>query len=152
MKYAHVRGGMLALIILLPSLVAKADGDLTKQKPVELTMQLGDKKNHLRFYPDTLTLKTGKLYKLTLKNPSQDKHYFSSAKLAGAVFTRKVQVYSADGKTAAEVKGVVREIEVYPNGTAEWWFVPVKTGNFSDLHCSIFGHTEAGMKGRIVIE
>ena len=45
-----------------------------------------------------------------------------------------------------------REIEVYPNGTAEWWFVPVKTATLNDLKCTIKGHAEAGMVGKITIK
>ena len=31
-----------------------------------------------------------------------------------SVFTRKAQVLGPDGKTIAEIKGTIREIEVYP--------------------------------------
>ena len=72
--------------------------------------------------------------------------------MAQAVFTRKVQVNGADGKAIAEVKGQIREIEVYPGGTTEWWFVPVKAGKFNDLKCTIPGHTEMGMVGSITIK
>ena len=82
----------------------------------------------------------------------EKKHYFSSEGLSRSVFTRKVQVNGKGGKAIAEVKGNVREIEVYPGGTAEWWFVPVKIGKFSDLECTIKGHTEAGMVGKITIK
>jgi uncharacterized cupredoxin-like copper-binding protein len=126
--------------------------DLTSQPPVEVKMQLGSEKDALRFFPDTVNLETGKLYKLVLVNPSPQKHYFSSESLAQAVFTRKVQVNGEDGKPLAEVKGYVREIEVYPKGTAEWWFVPIKTGSFSDLKCTISGHAQGGMVGSIVIK
>lgn len=87
-----------------------------------------------------------------LYNASGIKHYFSSEGLFRSVFTRKAQVLGTDGKTIAEVKGMIQEIEVYPNGTAEWWFVPVKTGTFNDLKCTIKGHTEAGMIGSISIK
>ena len=30
----------------------------------------------------------------------------------------------------AEVKGIINEIEVYPNNEIEWWFIPIKTGIF----------------------
>lgn len=112
-------------------------------------MNLGDKKNALRFFPETIRLETGKLYQLKLVNPSPSA---LSEKLAAAVYTRKVQVNGADGKPLAEVKGGVREIEVYPGASAEWWFVPIKTGTFSDLRCTIGGHAEAGMVGKIVVE
>jgi len=134
------------------SSMAWAAGDLTQQVPIDIKVQLGDEKDALRFAPDKIQLETGKLYRLTLVNRSPQKHYFASAGLTEAVFTRKVQINGADGKPVAEVKGTIREIEVYPKGTAEWWFVPVKAGSFEDLRCTIPGHAEGGMKGTIVIK
>ena len=57
----------------------------------------------------------------------------------------------------AEIKGAIREIEVYPGGTAEWWFVPVATGKLDDLQCNIKDkdgqtHAEKGMIGMITIK
>lgn len=131
---------------------AIAAGDLTAQTPIEVKIQLGNKENALRFFPDTIQLETGKLYKIVLHNPSTSAHYFSSEGLSRAVFTRKVQVLDADGKTIAEVKGAVLEIEVYPGGTAEWWFVPVKAVTLTDLKCTVKGHSEGGMVGTITIK
>jgi uncharacterized cupredoxin-like copper-binding protein len=129
-----------------------AEGDMTEQKPMEIKVQLGDSSNAMRFYPANLKFETGKLYKLVLHNPSKTKHYFSSEGLSRTVFTRKAQVLGPDGKAIAEIKGTIREIEVYPNGTAEWWFVPVKAGVLNDLKCTIKGHAEAGMVGKITIK
>jgi uncharacterized cupredoxin-like copper-binding protein len=142
----------LAFLLALPLASAQAAGDLTQQEPVEIRVALGNEKDALRFFPETISLETGKLYRLTLSNPSPQKHYFSSEGMAQAVFTRKVQVNGVDGKALAEVKGQIREIEVYPGGTAEWWFVPVKAGMFNDLKCTIPGHTEMGMVGSITIK
>lgn len=132
--------------------VVLAAGDMTQQAPIDIKVQLGNEKNALRFVPDNIDLETGKLYRLILSNPSPQKHYFSSEGLSQAVFTRKVQINDATGKALAEVKGAIREIEVYPNAVSEWWFVPVKTGHFGDLKCTIPGHTEAGMVGHISIK
>jgi len=142
----------LLLIYLLYPISLYAAGDLTEQNPIEVTVSLGNAKDNLRFYPDSLQFETGKLYKLVIRNPSKQKHYFSSEGLARSVFTRKVQVVGADNKTLVEVKGSISEIEVYPGHAAEWWFVPVKTLNEALLRCSIKGHTEAGMAGRISIK
>ncbi len=131
---------------------ANAAGDLTAQTPILVKVQLGDRKNALRFLPDSLTFETGKLYKLVLHNPGTLKHYFSSEGLASSVFTRKVQVMGANDSPVAEIKGLIREIEVYPGQTVEWWFVPVKTGTLKDLKCTIPGHTEGGMVGAITIK
>ena len=134
-------------------------GDLSRQAPIEVTVELGRTGQHA-FVPDKLRFETGKLYKLVLKNPSSDPHYFTSHAFSQLIYTRKVQVVQQrDGKsvTLAEFKGAIREIEVYPGATAEWWFVPVATGRVSDLRCSIVGkdgksHADHGMVGEIVIE
>jgi uncharacterized cupredoxin-like copper-binding protein len=152
MPAATMKIMIFALLLAFPLASAEAAGDLTQQDPVEIRVELGDKKDALRFFPEALSLEAGKLYRLILVNPSPQKHYFSSEGMAQSVFTRKVQVNGADGKAIAEVKGQIREIEVYPGGTAEWWFVPVKTGSFNDLKCTIPGHEEGGMVGSIHIK
>jgi len=129
-----------------------AAGDLSQQTPVEVRIQLGDEKGARRFFPEKIEFETGKLYRLILSNPSPEKHYFSSDAFSQALFTRKVQVNGSDGKTVAEVKGFVREIEVYPKASTEWWFIPIKTGQFTDLKCTVQGHYEAGMIGQIIVK
>ncbi|MBI5076412.1 MAG: biphenyl 2,3-dioxygenase [Nitrospirae bacterium] len=151
MKTAHLILTLVVIVGLFGSGTALAAGDLTAQTPVEIKVQMGDKANALRFFPDKIEMETGKLYKLVLSNPSTMAHYFSSEALSRAVFTRKVQVLGADGKAIAEVKGAISEIEVHPGGTAEWWFVPVKTATVNDLKCTIKDHSEGGMVGTIVI-
>ncbi len=141
----------IAPLLLATLGAAQAAGDLTRQEPVLVTVKLGDEKGALRFFPANVAFETGKLYRLRLENPSKEKHYFSSAGLAEAVFTRKVEAHGRDGKPVAEIKGAIREIEVFPGGVAEWWFVPLKTGSFDDLKCTIKGHAEAGMTGKIEI-
>jgi uncharacterized cupredoxin-like copper-binding protein len=141
------------------ALSAQAAGDLSRQDPITVTVDLGQPGKHV-FEPNRLRFETGKLYKLVLRNPSNDPHYFTSHAFSQLVFTRKVQVtQQRDGKTVtlAEFKGAIREIEVYPGHAAEWWFVPVATGRVTDLQCGIRGsdgktHADHGMTGEIVIE
>src|SRR5262245_18712748 len=138
---------------------AGAAGDLSRQEPIEVTVALGKPGQHV-FVPNRLRFETGKLYKLVLTNPSNDPHYFTSHAFTQLIYTRKVQVtLMRDGKlvTLAEFKGAIREIEVYPGHSAEWWFVPVATGRVTDLQCGIRGndgktHADHGMVGEIVIE
>lgn len=151
-KFLVLASIILLLGVTLLSSDLQAAGDLTKQHPIQLSVQLGNEKNEIRFFPSEVEFETGKLYRFVLHNPSPQKHYFSSEGLSRSVFTRKVQINGKDGKAIAEVKGNVREIEVYPGGTAEWWFVPVKSGAISDLKCTIKGHTAAGMVGEITIK
>ena len=149
--------GLLVVISLFLTLLAwainaKAAGDLSRQTPLDVHVQLGDEKGARVFLPERIELETGRLYRLILTNASPEKHYFSSDGLSQAVFTRKVQANGTDGKAVAEVKGFVREIEVLPKASTEWWFVPIKTGQFGDLRCTEQGHSESGMVGQIVIK
>lgn len=145
------RAILYSLPLVAAALPLSAIADLTRQEPVTITVHLGDAKDQLRFEPETLRFETGKLYRLIITNPSPSKHYFSSAGLAGSVYTRKVQIDHPNGMTMVEVKGVVREIEVYPGYSTQWWFVPVKAGTWDDLRCTIPGHGAAGMVGQIII-
>lgn len=139
-------------VVLSPALAA---GDLSRQEPIELIVELGKPGVHA-FYPSRIEFETGKLYKLVLTNKSDAPHYFTSHEFSQHIFTRKVQVVGADRKALAEFKGAVREVEVYPGQTAEWWLVPIATGRLTDLHCGIRDkdgktHAEHGMVGEIVI-
>ena len=148
-----------AIVLGIASGAALAAGDLAKQTPIEVTVDLGSPGKH-EFAPKQLKFETGKLYKLILRNTSSDPHYFTSHAFSQMVFTRKVQVVQVrDGKpvTLAEFKGAIREIEVYPGHSAEWWFVPVAAGRVTDLQCGIVGkdgksHAAHGMVGEIVID
>lgn len=136
-----------------------AGGDLSRQDPVEVVVRLGTPDGRHGFEPRTLRFETGRLYRLVLRNPSPHPHYFTSEGLAASVWTRKVQVVQRRGdraETLAEFKGAIREIEVYPGHEAEWWFVPVATGRFTDLRCDIRAedgrtHAEHGMRGEVII-
>jgi uncharacterized cupredoxin-like copper-binding protein len=153
----HKAQRLLLSLAVLGALAAPAmsAGDLTRQDPVERRVELGTKDDAHRYAPSNLTFETGKLYKLVLTNPSKSAHYFSAPEFASKVYTRKVQVVH-DGGRLAEIKGDIREIEVFPGGTTEWWFVPVATGTFG-LSCGVKDadgrtHAEHGMVGTIKIE
>jgi uncharacterized cupredoxin-like copper-binding protein len=107
--------------VFLLSPVAFAGGNLAKQKPIEVRLDMGkDGVGDHEFYPDKLTFETGKLYRLVLHNPSDSKHYFTSPDFVSRVYTRKVQVMDDLGpgaKQIGEIKGAVSEVEVYPGGT-----------------------------------
>jgi uncharacterized cupredoxin-like copper-binding protein len=155
MKFFALMAALAALI----ATDARAAGDLSRQQPIEIVVDLGRPGEHV-FSPSKLRFETGKLYKLVLRNPSTDPHYFTSHAFSQMVWTRKVQVVQQrDGKpvTLAEFKGAIREVEVYPGHSAEWWFVPVAAGRITDLQCGIVGkdgksHAAHGMVGEIVIE
>jgi len=115
-----------------------------KEIPTEVKISLGNSAGELKFFPDNLQFITGKSYKLILDNPSNQKHYFTAKDFADAIWTRKVDAGNV------EIKGAIRELEIRPGAVAQWVFTPMKPGNY-DLFCSIPGHKEAGMIGKIAI-
>ena len=132
--------------------------DLTRQTPIEKSIYLKGELGMKHFYlPNELIFDTGKLYKLIIKNESDSKHYFGSVMFSKSIFTRKIQLIK-NSKKVAEVKGIINEIELWPNETLEWWFVPIKTGIFKDLQCKVedieskLTHSEMGMVGTIIIK
>lgn len=156
-----VRRALVTATLLAMPGIGRAAGDLSRQTPLVVTVELGRPDGTHAFEPNRLRFETGRLYNLVLRNVSRDPHYFTSDEFAARIFTRKVQVTQrqADGRevTLAEFKGVIREIEVYPGHAAEWWFVPVATGRITDLRCGIVAadrrtHAEHGMVGEILIE
>lgn len=124
---------------------AKASVSPANQHMVtEVRIHLGNDAGELTFNPDQLQFEAGKQYKLVLDNPSPQKHYFTAKDFADAIWTQKVEAGNV------EIKGTIHELELKPGAIAEWVFIPLKNGSF-ELHCSILGHTEAGMRGEIAI-
>tara|TARA_Y100000746_G_scaffold19975_1_gene15448 strand:+ start:311 stop:787 length:477 start_codon:yes stop_codon:yes gene_type:complete len=132
--------------------------DLTKQEAIEKIIYFKGVVGESHYYePSEITFYTGKLYKLILKNVSDSKHYFSSSSFSNSIFTRKIQI-NTDGKKLSEIKGIINEVEVWPNHQIEWWFIPIKTGRFEDLLCKVedlktgVEHSKMGMRGIIIIK
>jgi len=130
------------LCFVCPDMAAAANP--MAQDLIEVRVSLGTAGNALKFVPNQLSFEAGKRYKILLTNPSPQKHYFTAKDFADVSWTQQVQT------PFVEVKGAIHEVELKPGGTAEWLLVPMKAGTY-ELHCSIPGHTEAGMKGAIAV-
>jgi len=134
------------LVIASPANPTKiASIDFTKQQAIAVQVSLSNDSNELKFIPDRFIFESGKRYKLLLTNTSSLKHYFTSKDFADAIWTQNVVAGNV------EIKGNIRELELRPNTTAEWTFVPIKSGTY-ELHCAIAGHAEAAMLGSITIQ
>lgn len=143
----------LAASVLALAQAAHAAGDLSRVDPTEIVIEMGETDaKHMYFKPNHFELETGKAYKIVLKNVGKIKHEFESTELAERVFTRKVEVVSADDKMIAEIKGSIREVELAPGGVAEWFIVPIQSANDIEMECALPGHKEAGMHGTITIK
>jgi len=141
---------LLVCLFGVPLVFAK--GNYDDLKPVPVVVMLGNAKNEMKFFPDHLKFETGKAYKLLLVNDSPITHEFVSSALSDAVFTLKAEVISPDGVEIAEIVGTIHEIEVAPQTTVEWYFVPLHTATNASFICDQPGHLLAGMKGQFTIE
>lgn len=124
--------------------IAQAAPAPSQQTSTEIQVHLGNAAGELKFVPDRLEFEAGKRYKLVLDNPSNQKHYFTAKDFADVIWSQKVEAGNV------EVKGAIHELELKPGAVAEWVFVPLKPGTYA-LRCSIPGHSEAGMKGELMI-
>ena len=149
---------LILFIINLVITINLSSQDLTRQQPIEKIVYLKGKNGESHYFePQEIIFTTGNLYKLTIRNLSDSKHYFSSNSFSKAIFTRKIQI-NINKYKLAEIKGIINEVEVWPGHEIEWWFVPIKTGKFDDLNCRVrdiktkLKHSEMGMQGTIIIK
>ncbi len=117
---------------------------LSKRSPIIQTVSLGNEAGELIFTPNRLTFKAGSRYQLNLQNNSPTKHYFTAKDFADAIWSQKVDAGNV------EVKGAIHELELRPGSKAEWVFIPLRAGIYN-LRCTVPGHTEAGMIGKLEI-
>lgn len=134
----------IAASILISFIIWCSAPALAVQSVTEVKVSLGNNAGELKFFPSDLNFVAGQKYKLVLDNPSATKHYFTAKDFADASWTQKVEA----GKV--EIKGAIHELELKPGAIAEWVLVPEKLGTYR-LRCTVPGHTEAGMTGKIVI-
>ncbi len=153
-----IKNIILLFILISTNTAAEQIGDLTRQTPITKSVVLKGQVGFTHYFePNVLRFRTGKLYKLKIINSSDSKHYFSSSKFSKSIFTRKIQILK-NGEKISEIKGNITEIEVFPNNVIEWWFVPIKTGQFNDLECNVKDniskktHSKMGMVGTIIID
>ena len=121
---------LLPLSAILLNFPAHAEGDLSRANPTEIVIEMGTTASGEKMYfkPNHIDLETGKAYKIVLKNVDEQKHEFAGHEFIEKVFTRKIEIATPSGDLVAEIKGNIREIEVGPKWQAEWFIVPVQTG------------------------
>jgi uncharacterized cupredoxin-like copper-binding protein len=148
MKFLMPSGVLLSLVLLASSAIpaegpdpAKAlvGADWSKMETVTVTM------TEYAFFPSTVVLKAGAPTRLVLKNAGKEAHYFVAEQFFKSIATRKIQ--GSDGEIKAPS---FTAVEVYPGKTLEWFLVPAAMGGF-DLLCTVKGHAEHGMRGRIEV-
>lgn len=139
----------LVVTLTLSVMVGSPDGavaatNLAKQPAIDVDVSLGNEAGELKFFPADFQFEPGRRYNLHLRNPSNQKHYFTAKDFADGIWSQKVDAGNV------EIKGAIHELELRANTEADWVFVPLRSGIYS-LRCTVPGHTEAGMVGSIEV-
>lgn len=130
-----------------------AEGDLSRENVIDVSIELGSNDDGMYLKPNNYQFVTGQAYKLVLTNVDNIKHELSLNEMVERIFTRKIEIADEKGELVAEIKGTIREVEVGPGKTVEWFFVPVQTTEDPiDITCEIAGHLEAGMHASVEIK
>ena len=148
-KGLFAAGLLTGLAVSGPVLAA---GDLSRADVQKVVIEMGSNDDGMYFKPNNFVFETGKAYDLSMVNVDDIKHEVSLNEMTERIFTRKVEIEGADGELVAEIKGVVREVEVGPHQTADWFFVPIQPIESTEITCEIPGHYESGMKAGVQIQ
>jgi uncharacterized cupredoxin-like copper-binding protein len=142
----------IAIMALAHAIPAQAEGDLSRANVIDVTIEMGSNDDGMYLKPDHYEFVTGQAYKLILVNVDKIKHEIALNEMGERIFNRKVEIADKDGNLVAEIKGSIREVEVGPKQTVEWFIVPVQTtGGAVEITCELPGHLEAGMHATAVI-
>lgn len=143
----------IAIMALAHAIPAQAEGDLSRANVIDVTIEMGSNDDGMYLKPDNFEFETGQAYKLVLVNVDEIKHEIALNEMGEKIFNRKVEIEDKDGNLVAEIKGSIREVEVGPKQTVEWYIVPVQTTNGPvEITCELPGHLEAGMHATAVIK
>lgn len=139
---------------LTHAIPAQAEGDLSRANVIDVTIEMGSNDDGgMYLKPDHYEFETGQAYKLVLVNVDEIKHEIALSEMGERIFTRKVEIEDDAGNLVAEIKGTIREVEVGPKQTVEWFIVPVQTTDGSvEITCELPGHYESGMHATATIK
>ena len=142
-------------LFFLPLAVATpvfAEGDLSRTNVIDVVIEMGSNDDGMYLKPDTFEFVTGQAYDLVITNTDEFKHEIALNEFAEVVFTRKIEISDADGNLVAEIKGMIREVEVGAGQTVHWFLVPIQTSEEPfEITCELPGHYESGMHTEITV-
>ncbi|MFN3480290.1 MAG: cupredoxin domain-containing protein [Thermodesulfovibrionales bacterium] len=153
MGFDHKRIYLVIGLLLLSLITGCAEIQYVKDAPEKVKAADWSKMQTItvslteyKFTPSELSFRKDIPYRLILKNEGREKHYFVSEGFFRAIALRKVQ--TSDGEIKAPY---ITAVEVYPEKSVEIYFIPDKLGTY-DLICTIEGHADKGMRGKIEIK
>lgn len=147
----QVRRGRFLLVLGLLGVGAAAwacggsgnDGEPASGGPVEVRVVADDAGGELRFEPEEIRARVGQTVRLVLDNKGLALHDFSVMDMPVRMVMEEGAAHGAEGEMALHVASD-------PGQTGALEFVPVEPGTYT-FFCSVEGHRDAGMEGRIIV-
>ena len=102
--------------------------------------------SEFKFLPQTLVVRNGQPYALTLTNTGSQAHRFMARGFFRAIATKSLLYSDAEASYP-----LIEAIALEPNESKILYFVPVTPGDYH-LSCDVTFHATFGMVGRILIE
>jgi len=140
---------LLGLMILLPLLsvqnTAFGEGDLARRVNRLAPLVFGDgEENDFAISRQEIRLETGKLYMLPIEAKGYKEYRFEAPVFFQNIWVSQVVIEDLEVHTTS-----IDALEFDDQGTIEFWFLPIRTGEFEWY---VAGFEEKGMVGRIIVE
>ncbi len=150
-RTAAIVSGLISLTVVA---VGCGNGRTT-QSPTATVMAAPDQAlsveaKNVRYQPDNLTVRLNSTVELSLRNADATEHDFQADGLETEVISEPA-MHGEHGAAheGASMTGI--HLHTMANETSSIVFKPTKKGTY-DFYCTIPGHKEAGMVGRIIVE
>jgi uncharacterized cupredoxin-like copper-binding protein len=146
----------LALALVAVSAVAWAcggsdDGESASSGetsgPLEVRLVADDEGGDLAFEPKEIRARVGQTVRLVLDNEGLVLHDFS---VEGMPVRGMMATGAEHGGHETGSEGMAVHVASDPGQTGELQFVPLEPGTYV-FFCSVVGHREAGMEGRLIV-
>lgn len=150
MKANRWIGAALAMAVALPAVAENGRDDPNESwlppsirwdQAEQVIVELADN----RFEPEQLAFDAGRPYKLVLRNVGKRAH-----DLVDLDFFHSIVLKAVVSSTGSVFTPHVHSVSVQPGQETTIYFVGVRPGDF-DMFCSLPGHREDGMEGRLRI-
>lgn len=131
-------------LLILAALVAVLAGCSADAGNVAITHEVTATDNE--FEPGALTINTGETVRLVLNNRGAQEHDLTIDGAKG-----KVKVVSESGSHGASHSHKSLHVSAAAGETGALDFTPSEAGTY-EFYCSVPGHKEAGMSGKLVVQ
>jgi len=118
--------------------------------PLQVRLVADEGSDGLVFEPKEIRARVGQTVRLVLDNQGLALHDFNVEGMPVRVVMASGAEHDADEIGGGGESGMILHVASDPGQTGELEFVPLEPGTYV-FFCSVLGHKEAGMEGRIIV-